>query len=121
MDGAGCLTGVKLLKLGTALHNLKLSPQKKLVKAYLETSKAYGSKRAALAKMPSRRCLFIPFMRTKSQMGQTKTRSHKKFHQREHRINIIATNLFLVFFSFVSFCLNQVKVKKTFWKYVCNQ
>ena len=40
--------------------------------------------------MPSERYLFIPFLRTKSQMGQTKNRSSQKSHK-DHS-TIIATN-----------------------------
>ena len=42
--------------------------------------------------MPSERYLFIPFLRSKSQMGQTKNRSSKKSHKKDHRTIIIATN-----------------------------
>ena len=38
------------------------------------------------------RCLFIPFLRTKSQMPQTKNRSSETSHKKTNRTNIIATN-----------------------------
>ena len=45
--------------------------------------------------MPAGRYLFISFLRTKSQMGQTKNRSSEKSHKKDHRTNtnIIATYL----------------------------
>ena len=42
--------------------------------------------------MPAGRYLFIPFLRTKSQMRQTKNWSSEKLHKKDHRTNIIATN-----------------------------
>ena len=40
--------------------------------------------------MPAGRYLFISFLRTKSQMGQTKNRSSEKLHK-DHRTNTNAT------------------------------
>ena len=42
--------------------------------------------------MPAGRYLFIPFLRTKSQMHKTKNWSSEKSHKKDHRTNIIATN-----------------------------
>ena len=42
--------------------------------------------------IPARRSLFIPFLRTKSLMGQTKNRSSEKSHKKTNRTNKISTN-----------------------------
>ena len=42
--------------------------------------------------MPPARYLFIPFLRSKSHMGQTKNWSSEKLHKKTNRTNKIATN-----------------------------
>ena len=68
--------------LRTSLHTLSLSLQNSL--NWSRAEKLYHL-------MPARRYLFIPFLRTKSQQRQTKSRSSEKSHKTD-RTNIIATN-----------------------------
>ena len=42
--------------------------------------------------MPSDRYLFVPFLRTKSQMGETKNWSNRQLPPKDHRTNIIPKN-----------------------------
>ena len=70
--------------------NCLSQPKIVLEKACLETSKAVRELRSQL--MPSRHYLFMPFLRTKSQMRLTKIFSSEKSYKKDHGKNIIATN-----------------------------
>ena len=72
-----------------AFHTMNLCLKKFRWNAYLQSS---NPERPTENLMPSECYLFIPFLRTKSQMGQTKIRSSEKSHNKDHRTNIIATN-----------------------------
>ena len=60
--------------------------------AYLKTSKALRELLGHF--MTSELYLFIPFLRTKSQISRTKTLSSKTSHKKDKMTNIIATNSF---------------------------
>ena len=76
------LRGVKLLRLKTALHTLKWSPQN----SFRWIAYLLGHL------MPSMHYMFIPFLRRNSQLGQTKIGPAKNRIRKTNRTNIIATN-----------------------------
>ena len=75
--------GVNFLRPRTTLHNLKLSPQNSFVESHTYRPEKCEVLRELLGQlMPAERYLFIPFLRTISQMGQTNHRSNEKAHKK---------------------------------------
>ena len=63
--------------LRTTLHTIKVSPQNSFGKTLLRLVRRTAVRELLSHLMPSERYPFVPFLRMKSQMGQTKNRSSK--------------------------------------------
>ena len=91
MRGLGVTEGGQTFKTKNRRAHLEIVSSKHFWRiAYLETSKAPRELLSHL--MPTGRYLCIPFLRTKSQMVQTKHWSSENSHKKDHSTTIIATN-----------------------------